>query len=343
VAARLDNAQLVPYSLRFSAMFSPELPASLQELCARHQRFLVISHLRPDGDAYGSTLGLTLALRALGKDVIAANADGLGPLFEFLPGGEILTTATVTPPEPDRLIIAVDCADQRRLGAAFTEWNRLPDVNIDHHISNPGYAKLNLIDAESPATAQVLYEVFTALKWPLTAAIAANLYVGIMTDTGCFRYRQTTARTFEIAARLVEAGADPTALAESCFQSFRAERLLLMREVLNALHFADRDRIAWFHLTPETYARSGATPDETEGLIEYLQAVRTVEVAFLLEVMADGLTRASLRSRGTVDVQKICATMGGGGHRLAAGLRTKLEPAALEQKLVALISEQLPA
>jgi len=323
-------------------MLNPDLLSSLQSLCDRHQRFLIISHVRPDGDAYGSSLGLGLSLRASGKDVLITNADGLSSLFEFLPGGKSLGATSPTPPEPDRLIIAVDCADQKRLGPAFEQWQRTPDVNIDHHVSNPGYAKLNLIDANSPATAQVLYEIITALKWPLTPEIASNLYVGLMTDTGCFRYRQTTARSFEIAARLVEAGADPTDLAESCYQNFRSARLLLVREVLNGLHFTNRDRVAWFYLSPEMYARSGATPDETEGLIEYLQAVNTVEVAFMLEAMSDGLTRASMRSRGKVDVQQICSEFGGGGHRLAAGLRSKLDPVTLEKKLLDLIAKQLP-
>ncbi len=323
-------------------MLSPDLPVSFQKLCDRHERFLVISHVRPDGDAYGSTLGLALCLRATGNDVQVVNADGLSPLFEFLPGSKSLTATLPTPPEPDRLIISVDCADQKRLGPVFDQWRRAPDVNIDHHVSNPGYAQLNLIDPESPATAQVLYEIITALQWPLTPDIAANLYVGIMTDTGNFRYRQTTAHTFEVAARLVTAGADPTNLAEACYQSFRAERLLLISEVFKAIHFASRNRVAWFGLTPEMYARSGAIPDETEGLIEYLQAVKTVEVAFLLESLPDGLTRASMRSRGTVDVQRICQEFGGGGHRLAAGLRTKLDPAALEKKLLDLIAKQLP-
>jgi phosphoesterase RecJ-like protein len=322
-------------------MLHPDLLASLQKLCDRHERFLVISHVRPDGDAYGSTLGLALSLRALGKDVQVVNADGLSPLFEFLPGSQSFLS-TPGAPDPDRLIIAVDCADAKRLGAVFDQWQRAPDVNIDHHISNPGYAKLNLIDADSPATAQVLYEIIAALKWPLTPDVAANLYVGIMTDTGNFRYRQTTAHTFEVAARLVAAGADPTDLAEACYQSFRAERLLLLREVFSAIHFANRNRVAWFCLTPEMYARSGAIPDETEGLIEYLQSVKTVEVAFLLESLPDGLTRGSMRSRGKVDVQQICREFGGGGHRLAAGLRTKLDPVALEKKLLDLIAKQLP-
>jgi phosphoesterase RecJ-like protein len=322
-------------------MLPPDSLASFQKLCSRHDRFLVISHVRPDGDAYGSTLGLALSLKAQGKDVQVINEDGLSPLFEFLPGSKELIKA-VGAPEADRLIIAVDCADRKRLGSVLDHWERIPDVNIDHHISNPGYAKLNLIDAESPATAQVLCEIIDALKWPLTQEVAANLYVGIMTDTGNFRYRQTTAHTFEIAAKLVAAGADPTDLAEACYQSFRAERLLLLKEVFNGIHFANHARIAWFCLTPEMYTLSGAIPDETEGLIEYLQAVRTVEVAFLMEALPNGLTRASMRSRGKVDVQQICQEFGGGGHRLAAGLRTKLPPIELEKRLLDLIAKQLP-
>jgi phosphoesterase RecJ-like protein len=322
-------------------MLHPDSLAALQKLCAHQERFLVISHVRPDGDAYGSTLGLALCLQAMGKDVQTVNSDGLSPLFEFLPGSKGLL-ATHPAPEPDRLIISVDCADLKRLGPVFDQWQRLPDVNIDHHVSNSGFAKLNLIDAKSPATAQVLYEIFSALKWTLTPDVAANLYVGIMTDTGNFRYRQTTVQTFEVAAKLVAAGADPTSLAESCYQSFRAERLLLIAEVFKAIHFTNHNRVAWFGITPEMYERSGAIPDETEGLIEYLQAVKTVEVAFLLEALPGGLTRASMRSRGKVDVQKICQEFAGGGHRLAAGLRTKLDPATLEKKLLESIAKQLP-
>jgi bifunctional oligoribonuclease and PAP phosphatase NrnA len=145
-------------------MLNSESLASFQKICSQHDRFLVISHVRPDGDAYGSTLGLALSLRALGKDVQVVNEDGMAPSFEFLPGGKTLTRPSATVPEADRLIIAVDCADSKRLGKAFDLWQRTPDVNIDHHISNPGYAKVNLIDAESPGTAQVLYEAIRAIS-----------------------------------------------------------------------------------------------------------------------------------------------------------------------------------
>ena len=320
----------------------PETYRLLRELVEAHERFLVISHVRPDGDAYGSTLGLALALRALGKDVLAVNADGLAPLFRFLPASETLVATPEKPPECDRIVIAVDCADFKRLGTVFESWDRVPDVNIDHHVSNPGYAALNVVEPALPATAQVLYEIIAALGWPLTADVAADLYVGLMTDTGSFRYRQTTARSFAVATKLVEAGADPVVLAQSCYQSYRPARLLLLREVLNSLHFAEDGRIGWFYITPDTYTRSGATPDETEGLLEYLQAVKAIEAAFVLEEMPGGLTRASLRSRGTVDVNRVCAEFGGGGHMLAAGLRTKLTIPELEPRLLELIAKQLP-
>lgn len=323
-------------------MFSPDQLASFKQLCDQHQRMLVISHVRPDGDAYGSSLGLGLSLRQAGKDVQVVNEDGMNSSFQFLPGSDSLAVTARTAPEADRLIIAVDCADHKRLGTVFEQWNRTPDVNIDHHISNPGYATLNLVEGHSPATAEVLADLITVLALPLTPEVAANLYIGLMTDTGSFRYRQTTAHSFEVAAQLVRAGADPTALAEACYNSFRSARLLLVREMLNALNFAKEDRIAWFHLTPQMYARSGAISDETEGLIEYAQSIKTVEVAFLIEQLSNGMNRVSLRSRGRVDVQKISAEFGGGGHRLAAGLRTRLEPALLETKLLELISEQLP-
>ncbi len=323
-------------------MAVPDSYQRLRELVDTRERFLVISHMRPDGDAYGSTLGLALVLRALGKDVVAVNADGLAPLFRFLPGSEMLLATPEKASEADRVVIAVDCADSRRLGAVFETWNRTPDVNIDHHVSNPGYAAVNIVEATLPATAQVLYEIIEALGWPLTADMASNLYVGLMTDTGSFRYRQTTARSFAVATELVEAGADPVFLAQSCYQSYRPARLLLLREVLTSLHFAEQGRIGWFYITPETYARSGATPDETEGLLEYLQAVKAIEAAFVLEEMPDGLTRASLRSRGTVDVNRVCAAFGGGGHKLAAGLRTNRTIPELEPQLLELIAQQLP-
>lgn len=309
----------------------------------RHDKFVILSHIRPDGDAYGSTLGLTLSLRAMGKDVLACNADGLSVSYQFLPGGETLVATPETDPGLDRKIIALDTADEVRLGKVFHSWNRKPDLNMDHHPSNPAYAEINCIEADVPATSQLLYEVIVDQKLPLTPEVAANLFVGISTDTGSFRHRQTTARTFEVAAALVAAGADPTDLSLRCYSSYPLGRLLLVREVLNDAEFLDDGAIVFFHLTPEMYARTGTTSDDTEGLIENVQTVRTVQVAFVLEKIDAEFTRVSMRSRGKVDVQAIASKFGGGGHKLAAGIRSKLPLETLQESLIAEIRQALAA
>ncbi|MEI9998262.1 MAG: bifunctional oligoribonuclease/PAP phosphatase NrnA [Verrucomicrobiota bacterium] len=307
-------------------MISADSLAALRKLCDQRDRFLVISHVRPDGDAYGSTLGLALSLREQGKEVLVVNQDGLSPLFTFLPGAAGLAAKPPVALEPDRVLIAVDCADGKRLGAVFDQWQRPPDVNIDHHISNPGYGRLNLVDADQPATAQVLYEIITGLGWPLTAGVATNLYVGLMTDTGSFRYRQTTARTFEVAAALVAAGADPTDLAEACYQSYRPQRLLLLCEVLRGIHFRQPRPRGLVRPHPRDVRAHRRAAGGKRGSDR--EPAGGEDRRGRLPDGVDGrwLTRVSMRSRGTVDVNKICHEFGGGGHRLAAGLRTKLPP-----------------
>ncbi len=323
-------------------MLSADSLAAFQKLVSQRERFLVVSHVRPDGRRLRLDPRPGADLRALGKDVVVFNSDGLSPLYAFLPGSADFTQLAPGTLEADRCVIAVDCADAKRLGPGFDAWQRTPDVNIDHHVSNPGYAALNLVDADSPATAQVLFEIIAPLNWPLTKAAAENLYVGIMTDTGGFRYRQTTARTFEIAGKLVAAGADPTDLAESCYQSFRAERLLLIAEVFKAMRFTDRNRIAWFVLTPEMYTLSGAIPDETEGADRVPAIGEDGRVRLPDRVAArgpDARQHAFARqSRRAADLQGIRRWR----PSPRRGPAHEAHPAELEKRLLDLIAKQLP-
>jgi phosphoesterase RecJ-like protein len=322
-------------------MLSDSDYAAVGDFLRRHNRFLIISHVRPDGDAYGSTLALGLSLQAMSKDVQMVSADGMAKNFSFLPGSNQLSTTPAAPPEADRKIIAVDCAEEPRLGKAFVSWKRRVDLNIDHHVSNPNFGQINLVDTVSPATAQVLFELMERQKLPCPPEVAANLFVGLSTDTGSFRHRQTTARTFEIAARLTAAGADPTTLSLQCYSNFPQARLLLLREALNEMRLAGEGRIAYFRLTPEMCVRSGASVHESKDLIEYFQTVGSVEVAFMVETIDPEYRRVSLRSRNRADVQSIAAKYGGGGHRLAAGIRTQMSADDLEKALIHDIVEQL--
>jgi len=306
----------------------------IKEWIDGHQAFAVLSHIRPDGDAYGTSIALALVLRALGKEVVVYNQDGLTRNYLFLPGKELVQKTPATPPPESTGLIAVDTSTLERLGATFTAWGRPPGLNIDHHPGNPGYGTINLIDGDSPASSQVVYELIEALGLPCPPEAAFNLYIGLMTDTGSFRFRQTTARTFEVASALVTRGADPAAAAQSCFQSSSAQRFQLQSEVLASSQFVLGNRVAYYRLTSEMYQRTGAQADEVENFLELLQAVSTIEVAFMLEEIAGGGTRVSLRSRGRVDVNAIAAKFGGGGHRLAAGIRSTFPIDRLEADLL---------
>ncbi|MEM1059678.1 MAG: bifunctional oligoribonuclease/PAP phosphatase NrnA [Verrucomicrobiota bacterium] len=315
--------------------------AAAGEVIARHERFAILAHVRPDGDAYGSGFALGLALRAQGKEVHWYNEDGLDPQFTFLPGsGELNVTSNEPPPE-GTAIIALDCAKAERLGDAFTAWGRPVDLNIDHHVSNPGYGQVNLIVGSAAATCEILFELIESQGLPCPPEVATCLYVGLCTDTNSFGNRNTNQRSFEVAAELVRRGAEPAYLAQMCFQNYPATRLKLLREALNETVFTAGDRIAYFHLTPETFAKTGASREETEGLIEYLQTTGSIQVAFMLECLEDGKIRVSMRSRGKVDVAKIATELGGGGHKLAAGIRSALPADELIQTLTDRILAQL--
>ncbi len=278
----------------------------------------LISHIRPDGDAYGCTLALGIALESLGKDVILYNQSGILSTYTFLPQVSRVIEPPTAAPNLD-MIISLDSSTPERLGTTFAAWKMPVAINIDHHASNSLYGEINIIDPAVPATAQLLYELFTIARWPITPDIAAALYTGIITDTGSFKYRGTTARTFQVAAALAEAGADIANLSEKCFANYPLRRLRLQREVLQKLELRCQERLAFFIITQEMYRLTGAQPEDTEGLIENIISIQNVEVALLFEERKDRTVKVSLRSKGRINVSELAATVGGGGHPLAAG------------------------
>jgi bifunctional oligoribonuclease and PAP phosphatase NrnA len=300
-----------------------------------HKRFAVVSHVRPDGDALGSTLALVLALKEMGKDVRAWNEEGMLEKYSFLPGAQLLTRPSTTPEEFD-VAIALDTATQNRLGtAAAAIRNAKLWINIDHHPSNPGYGDLVYIDPIAPATGQILFELMKGEGFPINTAIAENLYAAISTDTGSFQYPNTTARTFEIAAELVRAGVDVGRLNQLLYENYPKRRVDLLRELLATMRFGCDSKLAWFSLNQATAKSVGALPEDNEGLIDYLRAIRGVIVAIFFEELADGKVRVSMRSKNpAVDVCAICQSFGGGGHTLAAGARVRGSLTDVSQKIV---------
>jgi bifunctional oligoribonuclease and PAP phosphatase NrnA len=300
-----------------------------------HQRFAVLSHVRPDGDALGSQLALGLSLKQLGKDVRIWNEDGMLEKYNFLPNAKLLTKPPVEPEDVD-VAVALDTAIQNRLGTTFPAIKSAKVwINIDHHPSNPEYGDIVYVDPNSPATGQILFELIKSQKLPMDPAIAENLYVAISTDTGSFQYSNTTARTFEIAAELVRAGVDVGRVSQLTYESYSRRRVELLRDLLGTMKFDANDRVASFSLSIATAKKLGVLPEDNEGLIDHLRAIRGVIVAVFFEELPDGKVRVSMRSKSEkVNVCAICEKFGGGGHVLAAGARVRGTLGEVETKIL---------
>jgi len=300
-----------------------------------HERFAVLSHVRPDGDALGSQLALALSLQQLGKKVRVWNEDGMLEKYSFLPRADLLTKPPHTGEDVD-VAIALDTAIQNRLGTAFAAvrstglW-----INIDHHLSNPGYGDLVYVDPTAPATGQIIFDLIKNQGFPFNREIAENLYAAISTDTGSFQYPKTSARTFEIAAELVCSGIDVGRLSQQLYENYPRRRMELLRELLRTMRFERGGRVASFSLTLKTAADLQVLPEDNEGLIDHLRAIRGVIVAVFFEELADGKVRVSMLSKSdAVDACAICQKFGGGGHTLAAGARIRGTLAEVEKNVL---------
>ncbi len=299
-----------------------------------NQKFVVLSHVRPDGDALGSQIALGLSLKQLGKDVRVWNEDGMLEKYSFIPCQEILSKPP-TEAEDFDVAIALDTAIQNRLGNTVAAIKSAKTwINIDHHESNPGYGDLVYLDPSSPATGQIVFELIQTLGLPLNREIAENLFVAISTDTGSFQYPNTTSRTFEIGGELIRAGIDVGRVSQLLYENYPRRRIELLRTLLDTMQFAPNGRSAWFSLSLDLARKLGVLPEDNEGLIDHLRAVQGVIVAVFFEELADGKVRVSMRSKSAaVNVSEICQKFGGGGHPAAAGARVRGSLAEVEKRV----------
>lgn len=288
-----------------------------------YERFAILSHIRPDGDAIGSTVALGSTLESMGKEVFYLNEDGVPESLAFLAGADRVLCPSDEVLDID-VAIAVDCANKPRLGAnalKMVEGAKLW-VNIDHHKSNPCYGDLNYVDSGAPATGQILYEMITQLGLELTDEARDSIYVAVSTDTGSFQYSGTTAATYEMAADLVGRGLDVGRINELTYDSFPYRRVALTRELLNTLELSEDGCVADWRLLRSVKVDLGLQPDDSENLIDMIRSIEGVTVALFFEELMDGGVRVSIRSKiGSVDACEIAQVFGGGGHAKAAGIR----------------------
>jgi phosphoesterase RecJ-like protein len=313
---------------------------SLGEIFNQHQTFALMSHMRPDGDAIGSQLGLGLALEAMGKTVFYWNEDGLPDSLAFLPSSEKISLPPAEAPQID-VAIALDTATKVRLGegnliaaAKAKLW-----VNIDHHISNPRYGDVNYVDATSPATGQIVYEILQHLGMPLPDGARDAIYVAVSTDTGSFQYDSTTARTYRMAADLMDRGLNVGDINAKTYDSHPYRRIELLRALLNTLELTPDGKVAHWQMLDHLRTDLALKPEDSEGLIDMIRAIRGVQVAVFFEELPGGKVRVSMRSKDrSVNVCDIAAQFGGGGHALAAGIRMPGPISDAKQQVLAAIA-----
>jgi bifunctional oligoribonuclease and PAP phosphatase NrnA len=305
--------------------------ADLAEVAAAirgHDRFIVTTHENPDGDALGSLVAMTLALRELGKDAVMY-LFGEVPIpneYEFMEFAGL-----VRGPNPDSsgsVVVALDCANERRLGpeTALLEKAQLV-VDIDHHHDNTRFGKANLIVGHASSTGEILRDVFRELDVGLTPEIAEALYIAVVTDTGRFQYANTTAKALRLAAELVDAGADVHRVFQGVYENVAFAKLKLVARALENAEVFEGGRVIVSHLEREDFADAGAEEPYSEGIIDYLRAVEGAELAALIREppTLNGPThRVSLRTTAEdLDVSAIARKSGGGGHRQAAGFSSE--------------------
>jgi bifunctional oligoribonuclease and PAP phosphatase NrnA len=327
--------------------------ADLDDVAAaleRADRVLVATHENPDGDALGSIWAAALALRQLGKEVrMYLHADSPIPHEYAFLSIDGLERALDPASMEGWTLVALDCGNERRIGPG---WQGILEaagttVDVDHHHDNPRFGDVNLVDGSASCTAELLVWIFDRLGVDITPAIAEALYVGLVTDTGRFQYRTTSAEALELGARLVRCGADVHRVFEEVFESVPWGKTQLLGHVLEHAELYENGRLALSFVTREDLASVAGDEATTEGLIDHLRAVEGVQVAALIREqvpLEDGTitpNRVSLRSRGLVDVSRIARKSHGGGHKQAAGFSHPGDIERIRDFIVSEVAEQL--
>jgi phosphoesterase RecJ-like protein len=317
-------------------------PALAVDRLRSARRVLLTCHRNPDGDAIGSELALAELASAFGIETVIVNRDPAPINLAKLPGVEAVVVAETLPPDfPEGfdLVVTVECPELDRAG--FDGLDRVPILNIDHHMANPAYGEVNYLDEKAPAVGEMVWSMFKTAGVEPSPAAAVNTYVALTTDTGDFRYSNARPRAFRAAAEMVERGADPPTISEWVHDGRSEASVRLLGEALKTLRFLCNGRLASLAVDEGAFARADADSTDTDEIINIPRAVADVEAVIFCKQWEPGVVKVSLRSRGRVDVCVVAAAFGGGGHTNAAGcaLATDLETA--RARLEAALSDVL--
>lgn len=297
---------------------------------ARHfiqdgNHFLIVAHVQPDGDAISSTLAVGWLLRQWNKSFVMVNENGVPNKLGYLPWFEQIQIDADRENIASKLfdtVICVDCADYARIGK-IAEWiaEDARILNIDHHPTNDQYGEVAVIREDAAATVEILFDMITSYGLELDLDVATVLYTGLLTDTGGFRYSNTTPHVMAIASELLKQGVNGNDIADRLLEKMSMAQMQLIKRGLSRLAFSEDHRIGWLYVTPQDMHETGALNEDLEGLVNYPRNIDGVEVGLLFKQVDDTGVKVSMRSAGLVNVAEIAQSFGGGGHVRAAGCK----------------------
>lgn len=328
-----------------SATTDTSMDQAIREVAERIRngsRFLITGHRNPDGDAIGSALALQGLMRRMGKDATVIVRDPFHRSLHHLPGASEVVIADALPsdyPGYDGLF-TMECPEPERTGYPILPG---PVVNIDHHLGNTMYGEINYVDLDAPSVGEMVLQLNRReLGLPVDEAVAAAMYVSLASDTGFFRYSNTTLRTFDAAREMVAAGADPGQTSLWLNESSSLGSIRLLGMCLNTLWISEDGRIATMDLPRRFFAEAGAEAEDSEGLVNWGRTIDGVLVSALFKE-AQGGTRVSMRAKPGVDVQAVAATFGGGGHKAASGCFVPLPLEGAKSRIVEMLRDAVAA
>ncbi|MGI8811128.1 MAG: DHH family phosphoesterase [Pyrinomonadaceae bacterium] len=301
------------------------------ELIENKQKFGITTHIKPDGDGVGSSLGLCWLLRSLGKTAEVIVRGEVPASYRSLPGADEIRNVESVDNEYDAIFI-IECSSLDRPGikgldSEFT-------VNIDHHATSEHFGTINWIDSTASAVGEMIYNLCKAIGGRVTKEIAECVYMALVTDTGSFHFSNTTERTLKVASELIKAGVKPAEISEAVYNNYPWSRIELMRQVLGTVKRDDTGTVAYMRQTLEMRAQAGAVDGDNNGFVNIPLAAREIAAVVYMREVGENSFRVSLRSKGDINVAKIAEKFGGGGHRNAAGLKIEGDWTDKERELV---------
>lgn len=306
------------------------------ELIENKNSFAITTHFRPDGDGIGSSLALWWLLKSLNKQAEILVRDPVPSSCIRLPGAENIRRVEKVERRYDAVFI-IECSDVERPGLINLDKQFI--VNIDHHSTCELFGDINWIDATASAVGEMIYNLCKAIGGRITREIAECVYTALLTDTGSFHYPNTTERTFKVASELIRAGVKPAKLAESVFSSYPWSRIELLGKVMSSVKRDASGRVAALRQSQEMLELASASEEDAEGFVNIPLSSEKIEAVVMLKESAPNIFRASLRSKGDVNVVKIAEKFGGGGHKNAAGCSLTGEWNEVEETLITLLTE----